>query len=175
MNEPTIISIEGKTPQIGDDTYVAPTAAVIGEVVTGNGCSIWFSAVLRGDVAPITLGNNVNVQDGAVLHGTYGKAPVVIGNDVTIGHNATVHGCTISDNVLIGMGSTILDGAQISSNTIIAAGALVLANTITEPNSIYAGVPAKKVKELDPDAARDRIAHYATNYAMYKKWYEEGK
>ncbi|MBE6339994.1 MAG: gamma carbonic anhydrase family protein [Bacteroidales bacterium] len=172
MNNPNIISIEGKTPQIGDDTYVAPTAAIVGEVITGNGCSIWFSAVLRGDVAPITLGNNVNVQDGAVLHGTYGKAPVVIGNDVTIGHNATVHGCTIGDNVLIGMGSTILDGAIITSNTIIAAGALVLANTVTEPNSIYAGVPAKKVKDLDPDVAHERIAHYATNYAMYKKWYE---
>ena len=172
MNEPTIIAIEGKSPEIGAENYIAPTAALIGEVKTGKGCSIWFSAVLRGDVAPITLGDHVNVQDGAVLHGTYGKAPVVIGNDVTIGHNATVHGCTIRDNVLVGMGSTILDGAVIASNTIIAAGALILSGTETEPNSIYAGVPAKKVKELDPTVAHDRIAHYAQNYAMYKSWYD---
>ena len=173
MDKPVIMPLRGFEPKIGKNCYIAPNASIIGDVHMGDGCSIWFSAVLRGDVNTITLGNNVNVQDNATLHGTYEKCPVTIGNDVTIGHNAVVHGATICDMVLIGMNSTVLDNAVIASGTVVAAGALILSNTHTEPNSIYAGVPAKKIKDLTPEQVQKIIGTYANNYAKYAKWYTD--
>src|SRR5215217_6164231 len=141
-------SVNGKTPSIPEDCYVAENATIVGDVVFGRSCSVWFNAVVRGDVNSILIGNKVNIQDGAVIHCTYQKHATVIGNNVSIGHNAIVHGCTLHDNVLIGMGAIVMDNAVVHSNTIIAAGAVVLENTICEAGSIYAGVPAKKVKDI---------------------------
>lgn len=162
----------GKTPQFGERTYIAENATIIGDVTMGKECSIWFNAVIRGDVNFIKTGDRVNVQDGAVIHCTYQKAPTTIGNNVSIGHQAMVHGCTIDDNVLIGMGAIVMDHVHIHSNCIIAAGAVVLENTIVEANSIYAGVPAKKVKTLD-EANTNEIQRIANNYVKYSSWYEE--
>lgn len=173
MAEPLIIPLRGITPSIGSDNFIAPNATIIGDVTTGHGCSIWFNAVLRGDVNSIRIGNNVNIQDGAVLHATYERTTVEIGNDVSVGHNAIIHGATIGDKVLVGMGATVLDGAVVESNVIIAANALVPGNMRCEANSIYAGVPAKKVKELTPDKAADTIERIANNYSMYASWYKE--
>ena len=139
----------------------------------GNNCSVWFNAVIRGDVHYIKMGNKVNVQDGAVIHCTYQKSPTNIGNNVSIGHNAIVHGCTIHDNVLIGMGSIVMDDCVVESNSIIAAGAVVLQNTHVESGSIYAGVPAKKVKQVSPDLTKDQIERIANNYVKYSEWYKE--
>ncbi len=166
-----IKTLLGKTPQFGENTYIAENATIVGDVVMGKECSIWFNAVIRGDVNFIKAGNRVNVQDGAVIHCTYQKAPTTIGNNVSIGHQAMVHGCTIDDNVLIGMGAIVMDHVHIHSNCIIAAGAVVLENTVVEANSIYAGVPAKKVKTLD-EANTNEIQRIANNYVKYSSWYE---
>ncbi|MEG0468117.1 MAG: gamma carbonic anhydrase family protein [Mucinivorans sp.] len=167
-----IREIRGHTPTMGKDCFLAETAAVIGDVTLGDECSIWYGAVLRGDVNTITLGNRVNVQDGAVIHTLYQKSVTVIGNNVSIGHNAVVHGATIEDNCLIGINSTVLDGAVVGSGTIVAAGALVLSNTVLDGHSIYAGIPARKVKEIAPEQSRDIVERIARDYVMYAGWYK---
>ena len=168
----TILSLQGKDPQFGENCFIAPNATIAGDVTMGNECSIWFNAVLRGDVHYIKMGNKVNVQDGAVIHCTYLKHPTTIGNNVSIGHNALVHGCTIHDNVLIGMGSIVMDGCEVHSNSIIAAGAVVLEGTIVEEGSIYAGVPAKKVKMVSEAMITGEINRIADNYVKYSSWFE---
>lgn len=168
-----IKSVRGYTPIIGENCYMAENATIVGEVIIGNDCSIWFNAVLRGDVNRITIGNRVNVQDGAVLHCLYEKSKIFIGNDVSIGHNVTIHGASVMDGALIGMGATVLDGAVVGEGAIIAANALVLSNTIIEPGSIYAGVPAKFVKKVDPAQAQEINQRIAKNYLMYSSWYRE--
>lgn len=167
-----ILPVNGKAPQLGPNTYLADNATVVGDVVTGSDCSIWFQAVVRGDVHYIRMGDKVNVQDGAILHCTYQKAPLNIGNNVSIGHRAIVHGCTVHDNVLIGMGAIVMDHAVIGANSIIAAGAIVLENTIVEPGSIYAGVPAKRVKDVDKDKFKELIERISNNYVMYSGWFK---
>lgn len=167
-----IIDLKGKSPKMGKDCFLAPNASVIGEVEMGDGCSIWFGAVLRGDVHYIKIGNNVNIQDNATIHATYQKSPTNIGNNVSIAHNAVVHGCTIKDNVLIGMGAVVLDDAVIESNSIIAAGAVVTKGTHVQSGSVYAGSPAKKIKELSPELLEGEINRIANSYAMYASWYE---
>ena len=166
-----IKTVRNHTPQFGENCFLADNAVVIGEVTTGDNCSVWFSAVVRGDVHYIKMGNKVNVQDGAVIHCTYQKAPTNIGNNVSIGHNAIVHGCTIHDNVLIGMGAIVMDKAVVHSNSIIAAGAVVLENTEVESGCIYAGVPAKKVKKLSEEQTADLIERIANNYVFYADWF----
>ncbi|MFN6943938.1 MAG: gamma carbonic anhydrase family protein [Cytophagaceae bacterium] len=170
---PLIKSVQGRDPKFGKNVFIAENATIVGEVQTGDDCSIWFNAVVRGDVHYIKMGNKVNVQDGAVIHCTYKKAPVNIGNNVSIGHNAIVHGCTLEDNVLIGMGAIVMDHAHIEQNSIIAAGAVVLENTRVESGSIYAGVPAKKVKDVSPEHMQDLIGRIAGNYVMYSGWFKE--
>ncbi|PKP46191.1 MAG: gamma carbonic anhydrase family protein [Bacteroidetes bacterium HGW-Bacteroidetes-12] len=166
-----IKTINKKSPLFGKDCYLAENATVIGDVVMGNECSVWFNAIIRGDVHYIKMGNRVNVQDGAVIHCTYKKHPTNIGNNVSIGHNALVHGCTIKDNVLIGMGAIVMDGVVVESNTIIAAGAVVTQGTHVEANCIYAGVPAKKVKEMNAALSEGEIKRIAESYVMYSGWY----
>jgi carbonic anhydrase/acetyltransferase-like protein (isoleucine patch superfamily) len=168
-----IKSLRGFTPVFGKDCFFADNAVVVGDVVMGDQCSIWFNAVVRGDVHSIRIGNKVNVQDGVVIHATYQKSPTNIGNNVSIAHNAVVHGCTIHDNVLVGMGAIIMDHAVIESNSIIAAGALVLENTIVESGSVYAGVPAKKVRTIDKDLLVGQVNRIADSYIMYAGWYKE--
>ena len=170
---PVIKPINGKHPQISEDCFVAENATIVGEVSIGKQCSIWFNAVLRGDVHFIKLGNKVNVQDGAVIHATYQKSPTTIGNNVSIGHNAIVHGCTIKDNVLIGMGSIVMDDCVIKSNSIIAAGAVVTKNTLVESGTIYAGTPAKKIKDISPELVSGEIIRIADNYVKYSSWFKE--
>ena len=167
-----IKEVRGFTPQIGEDCYLAENATVVGDVIMGNGCSIWFNAVLRGDVNSIRIGNHVNIQDGAVLHTLYQKSTIEIGDYVSVGHNVTIHGATVKDYALIGMGATVLDGAVIGEGAIIAANALVLSNTIVEPNTIWAGVPAKMVKRVDPQQSQEINQRIAHNYAMYASWYK---
>ena len=167
-----IKQVRGFTPQIGEDCYLAENATVVGDVIMGNGCSIWFNAVLRGDVNSIRIGNHVNIQDGAVLHTLYQKSTIEIGDYVSVGHNVTIHGATVKDYALIGMGATVLDGAVIGEGAIIAANALVLSNTIVEPNTIWAGVPAKMVKKVDPQQSQEINQRIAHNYAMYASWYK---
>ncbi|MBL1231253.1 MAG: gamma carbonic anhydrase family protein [Flavobacteriales bacterium] len=167
-----IKKINGKTPEFGADCFFAENATIIGDVVMGNECSVWYNAVIRGDVHYIRMGNRVNVQDGAVIHCTYKKHPTNIGNNVSIGHNALVHGCTIKDNVLIGMGAIVMDGVVVESNTIIAAGAVVTQGTHVEANCIYAGVPAKKVKEMNQELSEGEIKRIAESYVMYAGWYK---
>jgi carbonic anhydrase/acetyltransferase-like protein (isoleucine patch superfamily) len=168
-----ILSVLGKTPTFGTDCFVAPNATIVGDVVMGNEGSVWFNAVIRGDVNSIVMGNKVNVQDGAVIHCTYQKNATIIGNNVSIGHNALVHGCTIEDNVLIGMGAIVMDRCVVHSNSIVAAGAVVLEGTIVEAGSIYAGVPAKKVKDISPEKISGEIDRIANNYVKYASWFEE--
>ena len=168
---PIILPVKGILPTFGDNCFIAPNATIVGDVVMGNQCSVWFNAVLRGDVNIIRLGNKVNVQDGAVIHCTYEKAATLIGNNVSIGHNAIVHGCVIQDNVLIGMGAIVMDNAVVGSNSIIAAGAVVLENTQIEPGSMYAGVPAKKIKDISPEMISGEINRIADNYVMYSGWF----
>jgi len=158
---------------MGNDCFIAPNATIVGDVVMGDQCSVWFNAVIRGDVNSIRMGNKVNVQDGAVIHCTYEKTKTIVGNNVSIGHNAIVHGCTVEDNVLIGMGAIVMDNAYIGSNTIIAAGAVVLEGTKVEPGSIYAGVPAKKVKDISQTLISGEIDRIANNYLMYSGWFKE--
>jgi len=167
-----IKEIRGKKPQIQDDCFVAENATIIGDVIMGNQCSVWFNAVIRGDVNSIVMGNKVNVQDGAVVHCTYEKYPTIIGNNVSIGHNALVHGCVIHDNVLIGMGAIVMDNCVVHSNTIIAAGAVITQNTVVESGCIYAGVPAKKVKDISASDFAGEVERIANNYVMYSSWYK---
>ena len=167
-----IKSVRGVEPRMGNDCYLAETATLLGDVVMGDECSIWFNAVVRGDVNSIVMGNRVNVQDGAVIHCTYQKAATTIGNNVSIGHNALVHGCTVHDNVLIGMGSIVMDNCVIESNSIIAAGAVLLEGTHVESWSVYAGVPAKKVKELSKELFEGEVQRIASNYVMYASWFK---
>lgn len=168
-----IKSVRGKSPKMGKDCYVAENATIVGEVIMGDQCSIWFNAVVRGDVHYIKMGNKVNVQDGAVIHCTYEKSPTTIGNNVSIGHNAIVHGCTLKDNVLVGMGSIIMDDCVVESNSIIAAGAVVTKGTHVEAGSIYAGMPAKKIKDISPELSKGEIDRIANNYIKYASWFKE--
>lgn len=168
-----IKEVNGKSPQIPSDCYVAENATIVGDVVLGNNCSIWFNAVIRGDVNSIIIGNKVNIQDGAVIHCTYQKHPTVIGSNVSIGHNAIVHGCVIKDNVLVGMGAIIMDNCTVESNSIIAAGSVVTQNTTVESGCIYAGVPAKKVKDIDQSDFAGEIERISNNYVMYSGWFKE--
>lgn len=168
-----ILPVKNVHPTIGENCYLAPNATIVGDVAMGNDCSIWFNAVVRGDVNAIRIGNKVNIQDGAVIHCTYQKTQAVIGNNVSIGHNAIVHGCKVHDNVLIGMGAIVMDNAEIGSYSIIAAGAVVLEGTKVEPNSIYAGVPAKKVKTISQELISGEINRIANNYLMYSSWFKE--
>ncbi len=170
---PIIKPVKGKSPKILEDCYVADNATIVGDVIMGSQCSVWFNAVIRGDVHYIKMGNKVNVQDGAIIHATYQKSPTNIGNNVSIGHNAIVHGCTIHDNVLIGMGSIIMDDCVVESNSIIAAGAVVTKNTRVEAGSIYAGVPAKKVKDISEELISGEINRIADNYVEYSSWFKE--
>ncbi|MBJ7880366.1 gamma carbonic anhydrase family protein [Gelidibacter salicanalis] len=170
---PIIKQINGKHPQIAADCYIAENATIVGEVCIGEQCSVWFNAVIRGDVHYIKIGNKVNIQDGAVIHATYQKSPTTIGNNVSIGHNAIVHGCTIHDNVLIGMGSIVMDDCIVESNSIIAAGAVVTKNTRIESGSIYAGVPAKKVKDISQELISGEIHRIAENYVTYSSWFKQ--
>lgn len=168
-----IKEVRGFTPEIGENTYLADNATIIGDVVIGRDCSIWFGAILRGDVNSIRIGNRVNVQDGSVLHTLYQKSTIEIGDDVSIGHNVVIHGAKINDGALIGMGAVILDDAVIGEGAIIAAGSVVLSKTIVEPGSIYAGTPAKFVKKVDPEQAKEINQKIAKNYLMYSSWYKE--
>jgi carbonic anhydrase/acetyltransferase-like protein (isoleucine patch superfamily) len=168
-----IKSVNGKHPQIPLDCYVAENATIVGDVTLGKSCSVWFNAVLRGDVHYIKIGDKVNIQDGAIIHCTYQKHPTEIGNNVSIGHNALVHGCKIKDNVLIGMGAIVMDNCIIESNSIIAAGAVVTQNTVVESGTIYAGIPAKKVKDINQSDFAGEIERISNNYVMYSSWFKE--
>ena len=168
-----IKTLLGKTPTFGKNCFIAENAVIIGDVEMGNDCSIWYGAIIRGDVHYIKMGDKVNVQDGVVIHCTYKKSPTNIGNNVSIAHNATVHGCTIKDNVLIGMNAVILDDAVVESNSIIAAGSVVTKGTIVESGSIYAGIPAKKIKEISLDLIEGEIQRIADSYLKYASWYKE--
>lgn len=164
-------SVNGVAPILGEDCYLAENATVIGEVKMGKSCSVWFNAVVRGDVNSITIGDYTNIQDGAVIHCTYKKAGTSIGNYVSIGHNAIIHGCQISDNVLIGMGAIVMDKANVGSFAIVAAGAVVLENTVVESGYIYAGIPAKKIKKVSEDMKRNML-QTANNYLKYSRWFK---
>jgi carbonic anhydrase/acetyltransferase-like protein (isoleucine patch superfamily) len=166
-----IKTVRGFTPKIGKNCYLSENATIVGDVTLGDDCSVWFNAVLRGDVNWIKIGNKVNIQDNAVLHTLYQKSTITMGDSVSIGHNAVIHGADIHNRVLIGIGAIILDQAVIGENSIIAAGALVKDSTIVEPNSIYAGVPAKKIKDIDPAQTREMIDKIANNYLFYSNWY----
>ena len=166
-------TINGKTPIFGSDCFIAENATIVGEVSMGDQCSVWFNAVIRGDVHFIKMGNKVNVQDGAVIHCTYQKSPTTIGNNVSIGHNAIVHGCTIADNVLIGMGSIVMDDCVVESNSIIAAGAVVTKGTHVPSGAVFAGMPAKKIKDISPELSAGEIDRIANNYVKYSSWFKE--
>jgi len=163
----------GNSPIFGENCWFAENATIVGDVKMGQNCSVWFSAVIRGDVNSIEFGDNCNVQDGAVIHCTYQKTKTLIGNNVSIGHNAIVHGCTIGDNVLVGMGAIVMDDVRVQNNVLIAAGAIVLEGMELESNSIYAGVPAKKVKELSPEKFEGEVIRIAKNYGMYASWFSD--
>jgi carbonic anhydrase/acetyltransferase-like protein (isoleucine patch superfamily) len=169
---PTILPVKGIVPTIPENCFVAPNATIVGDVVMGQSCSIWFNAVVRGDVNSIRMGDKVNIQDGACIHATYQKTKVSLGNNVSIGHNAIVHGCTIQDNVLVGMGAIIMDNVTIGSHTIIAAGAVVLEGTNVPSGCIFAGVPAKKVKDISAELIHGEIDRIADNYVMYSSWFK---
>lgn len=168
-----IKSVNGISPSIPADCYIAENATIVGDVRFGVSCSVWFNAVIRGDVNSIRIGNKVNIQDGAVVHCTYQKHPTLIGNNVSIGHNAIVHGCVIHDNVLIGMGAIVMDNCVIESNSIVAAGAVLTQNTVVSSGSIWAGVPAKKVKDIDQSDFAGEIGRITDNYVMYSSWFKE--
>ncbi|MBV6642091.1 MAG: gamma carbonic anhydrase family protein [Cyclobacteriaceae bacterium] len=163
--------VRGITPKFGEDCWFAENATIVGEVEMGDQCTVWFNAVVRGDVHYIRIGNKTNIQDNATIHGTFEKAPTNIGNGVSIGHNAIVHGCTLKDGVLIGMGAIVMDNAVVEEGAIVAAGAVVLQNTIVEANTIYAGVPAKKVKTVGPEN-REMQSRIANNYIKYAGWFK---
>lgn len=168
-----IKAVNGKRPVLGEDCFLAENATIVGDVLAGKGCSFWFNSVVRGDVHYIKIGNNVNVQDGAVIHATYKKSPTNIGNNVSIGHNAIVHGCTIYDNVLIGMGAIVMDDAIIHSNSIIAAGAVVAKGTIVNEGCVFAGVPAKKIKQMDKSLLEGEVNRIANSYKLYSSWFKD--
>jgi carbonic anhydrase/acetyltransferase-like protein (isoleucine patch superfamily) len=172
---PLILPVKNVFPQMGENCFVAPNATIVGDVIMGNDCSVWFNTVVRGDVNSIRIGNKVNIQDGAVIHCTYQKTKTIIGNNVSIGHNAIVHGCTVHDHVLIGMGSIVMDRVEIGSNSIIAAGAVVLEGTIIEPGVIYGGIPAQKIKDVPQDLISGQIDRIANNYTHYASWFMENK
>ena len=167
-----IKTVRDFTPQWGSDCFIAENATLIGDLVMGNQCSVWYQAVIRGDVNSIRIGNRVNIQDGAVIHATYEKTKTIIGNDVSIGHNAIVHGCILKDNVLVGMGSIVMDNCMVESNSIIAAGSVVTQNTHVPAGTIYAGIPARKIKDIDPDLQKEEIERIAKNYLMYSGWFK---
>ncbi len=167
-----IKSVRGFTPQWGNDCYFSENATIIGDVIMGDQCSVWFQAVVRGDVNSIRMGNKVNIQDGAIIHGTYEKAATTIGNNVSIGHRAIIHGSTLKDNILIGMGAIVMDNVIVQSNCLIAAGAIVLENTICESGYIYAGIPAKKVKKLEHDLFEGTVKRIADAYIKYATWFQ---
>ena len=167
-----IKTVRDFTPQWGSDCFIAENATLIGDLVMGNQCSVWYQAVIRGDVNSIRIGNRVNIQDGAVIHATYEKNKTIIGNDVSIGHNAIVHGCILKDNVLVGMGSIVMDNCIVESNSIIAAGSVVTQNTHVPAGTIYAGVPARKIKDIDSDLQKGEIERIAKNYLMYSGWFK---
>jgi|SRR5579859_1406264 len=169
----TILPVEGIFPQFGKDCFIAPNATIVGDVVMGDNCSVWFNAVVRGDVNIIRIGDKVNIQDGVVIHCTYKRSKTVIGSNVSIGHNAIIHGCTVSDKVLIGMGAIIMDNAEIGSNSIIAAGAVVLEGTRVEAGTIYGGIPARKIKNIPIDLITGQIDRIAENYTLYSSWFSE--
>lgn len=169
---PLILPVKGISPTFGENCFIAENATIVGDVTMGNYCSVWFNAVVRGDVHYIKIGNKVNIQDGAIIHCTYQKAPTEIGDNVSIGHAAIVHGCTVKENVLIGMRAVVMDHAVIEPNSIIAAGAVVLENTHVESGSIYAGVPAKKVKNVSPEIFKDLVERISNNYVMYSEWFK---
>lgn len=167
-----IKELNGHTPRFGQDCFLAENCVIVGDVVMGDQCSVWYNAVIRGDVHFIRMGNKVNIQDGAVVHCTYQKSPTNIGNNVSVGHNAIVHGCTIHDNVLVGMGAIVMDDCVVESNSIIAAGAVVTQGTHVEAGTIYAGVPAKKVKDISRELISGEIERIANNYIEYAGWYK---
>jgi carbonic anhydrase/acetyltransferase-like protein (isoleucine patch superfamily) len=167
-----IKTVRGFTPSYGERCFIAENATLIGDLVMGDECSVWYQAVIRGDVNSIRIGNQVNIQDGVVIHATYKTASTLIGNKVSIGHNAIVHGCTIKNNVLVGMGSIIMDHCVVGSNSIIAAGAVVTQNTIIPTGSIYAGIPAKKIKDIDLNLQENEIERIAQNYLKYASWFK---
>lgn len=169
---PLIYPIKGISPRLGANVFIAENATIVGDVEMGNDCSVWFNAVVRGDVHFIRIGNNVNIQDGVVIHCTYRKYPVTIGNNVSIAHRAIVHGCTIHDNVLIGMGAIIMDGVVIESNSIVAAGAVVSQGTVVEQGSVYAGIPAKKIKSVDTSLFEGQVKRISDNYTLYASWHD---
>ncbi len=169
---PVILPVNGIMPQIPEDCFVAPNATIVGDVVMGKDCSVWFNAIIRGDVNRIRMGNKVNIQDGACIHCTFEKTETILGNSVSVGHNAIVHGCVIEDNVLIGMGAIVMDNAHIGTGSIIAAGAVVLEGTIVPPGSIFAGVPAKKVKDVSPELMKGEVERIANNYLKYSSWFK---
>lgn len=172
---PLILPVNEKYPEWGDNCFIAANATIVGDVIMGSDCSVWFNAVVRGDVNFIRVGNKVNIQDGACIHCTYQRFGTTIGNNVSIGHHAIVHGCTLHDNVLIGMGAIVMDNSIVNSNTIIAAGAVVLENTVCEAGSIYAGVPAKKVKDISRELINGEISRIANNYIKYADWFRNVK
>jgi carbonic anhydrase/acetyltransferase-like protein (isoleucine patch superfamily) len=169
---PVILPVKGISPQFGKNCFLAPNATIVGDVIMGDDCSVWFNAVVRGDVNSIRLGNKVNIQDGAVIHCTYQKTKVYLGNNVSVGHNAIVHGCKVNDNVLIGMGAIVMDNCEIGSNSIIAAGAVVTEGTVVPSGCIFAGVPAKKVKDISEELIHGEIDRIANNYLMYSGWFK---
>lgn len=176
---PVILPVKGVSPKLGQNCFIAPNATIVGDVECGDDCSFWFNAVVRGDVNSIRIGNKVNIQDGAVIHCTYQNLPAgqpgtktVLGNNVSVGHNAIVHGCTVHDNVLIGMGAIVMDNCEIGSNTIIAAGAVLTEGTIVPSGCIYAGVPAKKIKDISQELINGEIDRIANNYLMYSSWFK---
>ena len=168
-----IKSVRGFTPQIGEDCFLADNAAIIGDVVIGEGCSIWFGTVLRGDVNSIRIGNGTNIQDGSVIHTLYQRSTTVIGDNVAVGHNVTIHGAEIRDNALIGMGSVVLDHAVVGEGAIVAAGSVVTGKTVIPPHTLWAGVPAKYIKDVDPAQAEEMNQRIARDYHMYASWYKE--
>lgn len=170
-----ILTCNDKTPIIPESCFIAPNATIVGEVILGENCSIWFNAVVRGDVNSITIGSNCNIQDNATVHCTYNGAKTILGDYVSVGHNAIIHGCTIEDNVLVGMGAIVMDNCYIEKNSLIAAGAVLLEGTRVEAGSIYAGVPAKKVKVLSPDTYQTQNIRIAKNYSLYSSWFKSSK
>ena len=168
-----IQSVRGFTPQIGEDCFLAVNATIVGDVVLGDGCSVWFNAVLRGDVNSIRIGRNVNIQDGSILHTLYQKSTIEIGDNVSIGHNVTLHGCHVRDYALIGMGSVVMDDAIVGEGAIVAAGSVVLANTVIEPYSLYAGTLAKFIKKVSPEQSKELNERIANNYQMYASWFDK--
>ena len=170
---PVILPVDDKNPKFGSDCFIAPNATIVGDVVCGDSCSFWFNAVVRGDVNSIVMGNNVNIQDGAVIHCTYQKTKTILGNNVSIGHNALVHGCTVGDNVLIGMGAIVMDNCVLEENSLIAAGAVLLEGTKVSSGEIWAGVPAKMVKKLTTATFKDQNERIAKNYTFYKNWFQD--